>query len=536
MAKKYTRKQIEKIIMKRTGGDDPGWLTDADIKKINGLARNPSIGGVYPAWVYVNKTEKEPNRNPNRLYPTVTAEEVQNRFETGTGKTITIKKAQDKADKENSTNATVDFWADSMAMSIPTSAAIGLLVKVGAKPLAKILANPTVRNALSEAAKRGAKIPPQLARATKELAEKVGYQVAGRLPRPSTPQGAFNSDMARIARGMDRGQAKPTAVEPVRAPAPFSEVVPEITIPRTSGGRFAQGQPKPPGWAGRPKTDQADFGALTPRPQPTAKPSTYRNLSERQAAVRPSTAPTRSALPGPRSPLPQATGGGRALPRGVRRYSPERGPNITSASLAASLAAAKVDDLNASQLAVLEEAAMRDWEPESEEQYFPEYDALPEGGPSELDIGEESRVSPEEQIAEPGFGRMLGLRRSAREIERDVAITEALDAGDYDKVAELEKHYGPAPVEDSLTQRTKDYTPEQIEAMLSPEVSGSPVDELKELFSGFEATGDTSSSPILADQDQYYKHGGKVKSKKKKSKPRKVSKAYSNQTRKPSRA
>jgi hypothetical protein len=192
--------------------------------------------------------------------------------------------------------------------------------------------------------------------------------------------------------------------------------------------------------------------------------------------------------------------------------------------MGAALATSLFDDLNVNQKAVLEES----WEPVPEEQYFPEYEALE---------GELTEASAEEQIAEPGFGRMLGLRRSAREIERDVAITEALDAGDYDKVAELEKHYGPAPVEDSLTQRTKDYTPEQIEAMLSPEVSGSTIDDLKELFSGFgEGTEDTSSNPRLADQDQYYKHGGKVKSKKKKSKPRKVSKAYSNQTRKPSRA
>ena len=141
-----------------------------------------------------------------------------------------------------------------------------------------------------------------------------------------------------------------------------------------------------------------------------------------------------------------------------------------------------------------------------------------------------------ELISEPGFGRMLGLRRSAKEIERDVAITKALDAGNYDKVAELEKQYGKAPVEKSLTQRTKDYTPEQIEAMLDPEVKGSALETLKKLYDDIEPSEDTSSDPRTKDQDQYYKHGGTVKSKKKKSKPRKVSKAYSNQTRKPSRA
>ena len=135
-----------------------------------------------------------------------------------------------------------------------------------------------------------------------------------------------------------------------------------------------------------------------------------------------------------------------------------------------------------------------------------------------------------ELIAEASFGRMLGLRRSKKEIERDVAITKALDAGNYDKVAELEKQYGKAPVEKSLTQRTKDYTPEQIEQMLAPEVSGSPIKDLKELLSGI-GTKNTSSNP----RDKY-KHGGTVKAKKKKAKTVKVSKVYSNQTRKPSRA
>ena len=136
----------------------------------------------------------------------------------------------------------------------------------------------------------------------------------------------------------------------------------------------------------------------------------------------------------------------------------------------------------------------------------------------------------EEQIAEPGFGRMLGLRRSAEEIERDVAITEALDAGDYDKVAALEKQYGSSDWKESLTQRTKDYTPEQIEAMLSPDVSGSPLDELQELFSNVEPSTEDSEYMSLMNK------GGRVKPKKKKKKSSKTSKSYSNKTRKPSRA
>ena len=166
----------------------------------------------------------------------------------------------------------------------------------------------------------------------------------------------------------------------------------------------------------------------------------------------------------------------------------------------------------------------------------------PEAGPpisylTDIDSGvRPEKIEKKEQISEPAFGRMLGLRRSAREIERDVAITKALDAGNYDKVAELEKQYGKAPVEKSLTQRTKDYSPEQIEAMLHPDVKGSALETLKKLYAGIEPSEDTSSDPRIGDQDQQYKHGGKVKSKKKKSKPRKVSKTYSNQPRKPSRA
>ena len=138
----------------------------------------------------------------------------------------------------------------------------------------------------------------------------------------------------------------------------------------------------------------------------------------------------------------------------------------------------------------------------------------------------------EEQIAEPGFGRMLGLRRSGKEIERDVAITEALDAGDYDRVAALEKQYGSSDWKESLTQRTKDYTPEQIEAMLSPDVSGSPLDELQGLLGDVEPVNEDSEYMSLMNK------GGRVKPKKKKKtkKSSKTFKSYSNKTRKPSRA
>jgi hypothetical protein len=57
-----------------------------------------------------------------------------------------------------------------------------------------------------------------------------------------------------------------------------------------------------------------------------------------------------------------------------------------------------------------------------------------------------------EKSAEPAFGRMLGLNRSQREIEKDVAITEALDAADYDKVMRIQeayKNHQPLPTEDT---------------------------------------------------------------------------------------
>jgi len=502
--------------MDRTEGDDPGWLTDEHIKKINGLARSPGIGGVYPAWLYINKTEKEPNYNPTRLAPTLTAEGVQQRVLENTGKKITKAQAQKKADRENSTNLMVDFWADSMGMAIPTNIAIAGLAKVGAKVLPKVLANPIVRKALSKAAEQGRTIPPKIQKA----AQTAVYQTTGKLPKPkvgpSTPP-----------------QATPRVVEPVRAYKPFSEAMPkanEIPIPRTSGGRFAQGQPQTTGWAARPRADQVDFGALTPRPQSAARPSSSRPLAERQAAVRTSTAPIRSTLPGPRNLPPQATGGGRTPPRGVRRYSPERGPNIPRTALAAALGTALFDNLDSNQKAVLEEAKkieaeqIRAYDSEEETNWWEGYTE-----PSD------STDSTDGQIAEPAFGRMLGLRRSAEEIERDVAITEALDAGNYDRVAELEKQYGSAPVEDSLTYRTKDYTPEEIDAALAQD-SGSVLEDLQSLIGDIEH-GTDSDSDLIAGAN--YNSGGTVAKKPRKKKKKAnsgSSKSYTTQPRKPSRA
>ena len=544
MARNYTRKQIEKIIIERTGGDDPGWLTDDDIKKINGLSKNASIGGVYPAWVYINKTKNNPNFNPNRLAPTLTAEQVQDRVKINTGKTITKKKAQEKADKENATNTTVDFWADSIAMGMPTNMVIAGIVKVGAKPLAKLLQNQTVRNTLAKAVEGGAKIPPQLAKAAKTVADKVSYQTTGRLPRPTRPsnlQGAFNSDMQRIARGMDRVATR------LRTPPPSGEPVVQ-PIPRDAAGRFKPGQPKPPGWQGPARTIFPSGRPAPPgvKPWMTMKDGKLVNVSPLTPKVRysPGSGPRDTSLPpfvsrttAPGQPKARARTGAHTVyhpaagPRGLRKYSPERGPNITRPAMAGALATALFDDLDANQKAVLQEAAERErtnWEPYPEEMDVPQYDALEEIIPSDAPIDE----TIEEQIAEPGFGRMLGLRRSAEEIERDVAITEALDAGDYDRVATLEKESGPSDWTDSLTQRTSDYTPEQIEAMLSPDVSGSPLDELQGLLGDVEPVNEDSEYMSLMNK------GGRVKPKKKKKtkKSSKTSKSYSNKTRKPSRA
>tara|TARA_R110002074_G_scaffold5978_3_gene28366 strand:+ start:72 stop:1676 length:1605 start_codon:yes stop_codon:yes gene_type:complete len=150
--------------------------------------------------------------------------------------------------------------------------------------------------------------------------------------------------------------------------------------------------------------------------------------------------------------------------------------------------------------------------------------------------GEAPRIKPikkKELISEPRLGRMLGLRRSKKEIDRDVAITDALEAGNYDKVAELEKEYGPASVKKSLTQRTKDYTPEQIEAMLHPDVKGSASETLKKLYDSIEHSDEDTE---YMSEKPGMNMGGKVKKYKKKKKPVKMTKVYSNQPRKPSRA
>ena len=679
MARNYTKKQIVDEVVRRHGklrirGTDtpqyseaelnqlrkdltsgsPWQLTAKDVKKINGLARNPKYGTIYSAFNRVRLEAKNPrgtilermgkNQNPDRPRSDITPAEVKERVRRATGTNISTADATRKATRENSTNATVAFWEDAIAMGMPTNLILTGLAKVGMKVLPTVLKNPTVNSIVSKAVQQGAKIPSQLSSAARKVADRVGYQVAGRLPRPSTPQGSFNYDMARIAGGMDRALARST-IPPgsaSRIPPPLSDKIqagaarimsePPVgpaselsaALPASVRANAARIMAEPPVGASLPVASRAraveqlrptsgrttgpvqesPVGGVTPlmgqRADALAKlgsrrmnpplsadarlatqysqygygrDAAGRMLPHMRASgprrVEASAYPRQEGLPGPTTattargrtsfaddtlqgtPFGRQTGAARtARPagwtpsRGARvsptvsphpKYagrpptaSPHPGANITKHAMAGALATALFDDLDANQKAVLQEAAGRDWEPYPEEMDVPQYEAIEEITPSDIDT---PLVSPEERIAEPGLGRMLGLRRSAEEIERDVAITEALDAGDYDRVAALEKQYGSSDWKESLTQRTKDYTPEQIEAMLSPDVSGSPLDVVQELFGDVEPSTEDSEYMSLMNK------GGRVKPKKKKrKKSSKVSKSYSNKTRKPSRA
>lgn len=420
---------------------------------------------------------------------TMNTNNQESRLTPGKGRTLEqIRKANPKLSKEEinrkfkqeeSFHNAVNHTKNAMAAMLPVGTALNLLSKLTAPMLKKAMQSDAVKKLIARAVKEGEKIPAKL--------ENVTYTVTGKLPtassqpRPTPPVSLKKPPFIKTSDASTSTPASRAKALPSSAPRPYGEPV------------MNQGAP---GWAARPKPNQFDGGALTARPR-----------------YSPNRGPT--------------------LPRGHdAKYTKPPGPNNARDMMVAAM----LPHMNDTQKEILVEALQT--EQTDDQEYMLQY---PEEGRTDdqeymLHYPEEVQEEQRELISEPGFGRMLGLRRSSREIERDVAITKALDAGNYDKVAELEKQYGSSDWKDSLTQRTKDYSSEQIEAMLSPEVSGSPVDELKGLFSGFEATEDTSSDPRTEDQDQYYKHGGTVKSKKKKSKPRKVSKAYSNQTRKPSRA
>ena len=600
------------------------------VKMINGLSR--SKGGLYNAFNYFRVAQK--NMNPNRR-PPVTPEEVKKRAKRQ-GENISTADATRKATRENKVNENIAFWETSIAMGLPTGVLINGVTKLGAYVLPKVLASPIVRNAIAKAVEGGAKLTPQLSQAAKTAARavdtslsKIGYQVTGRLPRPTGTQDSFNYDMARIAGGMDKVLARSTIPRgpSSRIPPPLSDKIqagaarimsePPVgpaselssALPASVRANAARIMAEPPVGPSLPvasrsrvleqlrptsgrttgPVQESPVGGVTPLMGQRA--AAIQKLAHMQRNAPLSADPklgTAASPPGyvrnpitgkmeahwragvnaprhssPSSPWPGPTAGARgttfggqtgaartARPagwtpsRGARvsptvsphpKYagrpptaSPHPGANITRHAMAGAMATALFDNLDANQKAVLEEAAGRDWEPYPEEMDVPQYDAPEEIMPSDAPIDE----TIEEQIAEPGFGRMLGLRRSAEEIERDVAITEALDAGDYDRVATLEKESGPSDWTDSLTQRTRDYTPEQIEAMLSPDVSGSPLDELQGLLGDVEPVNEDSEYMSLMNK------GGRVKPKKKKKtkKSSKTSKSYSNKTRKPSRA
>jgi|TARA_R110002020_G_C16304809_1_gene773366 hypothetical protein len=550
---RYTRKQIEKIIMERTGGDDPGYLPDEDVNRINALAK--SKGGVYFAWDYLNKSKNNPTKNQNLLRTDITGKQVQERVLRGTGRKITLEQANKKAKRENSTNRLADDAATIIASGIPAQLVIATVAKVGRPVLQKILQNSTVRNAISRAAAQGEKIPAKVTQAVKAIANKTDdaiYRATGKLPsKKTTGQSTFNDDMERIATQMDRvARASKIPAGPAsKIPAQLSDDI-QMAAGRIMGQRPV-GENIP--------LSSRNVGGVTPAMGERA--AGLANLGSRRMNPPRSADPSMATLASQRGYARDASG--RIIPHmrasGPRyqetsplfgptarsiaaqpRYSPGRGPgptgpNLTRTALVAAMGTKIFDDLNTEQKAVLTEAIK---EPSSFED-----DPIMQSGtfPERQDeiFPSDSLSDTDDQIAEGWLGRNLfGMRRSAREIERDVAITEALESDDperLERVAELEAKYGPAPVEESLTYRTRDKTPEEIEAMLAPDTSG-PVEAIQELVGGFggfgdlEPSEDTSSNPRSRPS---FKKGGRVKAKKKKSS---TSKSYTNKTRKPTRA
>jgi len=611
MANKYTKSDIitEVIARQKKQGYSKEELNELrnklkldldkeSVNMINGLAQ--SKGGIYAGFNYFRQAQKN-GRSSSVVRSDVTPEQVQARVFRATGKRISVADATRKSTRENSTNKIVAHWENALAYSIPTNAVLGILAKVGVKVLPKLLANPVIRNSISKAAEQGVKIPNQLVKATKALANKVDktlpnikYQATGRLPAAKGPQENINADMARIASGMDRIQARSTipAGPASKIPASLSDDIQMAAGKIMSAPHAGPSNPNMPGFKFRD-------------PRGGFRPREYRDIAEgpaispEGAAIRRTSAPVQESSVGGVTPLmgqradalaklgsrgrnpPMSADPrlatqssqygygrdkyGRMLPHmrasGPRRVeasgwpgpaagarvsptvsphpkyagrpptaSPHPGPNIPRTALAAALGTALFDNLDSNQKAVLEEAKkieaeqIRAYDSEEETNWWEGYTE-----PSD------STDSTDGQIAEPAFGRMLGLRRSAEEIERDVAITEALDAGNYDRVAELEKQYGSAPVEDSLTYRTKDYTPEEIDAALAQD-SGSVLEDLQSLIGDIEH-GTDSDSDLIAGAN--YNSGGTVAKKPRKKKKKAnsgSSKSYTTQPRKPSRA
>ena len=587
MANKYTKSDIitEVIARQKEQGYSKEELNELrnklkldldkeSVNMINGLAR--SKGGIYAGFNYFRQAQKN-GRSSSVVRSDVTPEQVQARVFRATGKRISVADATRKSTRENSTNKIVAHWENALAYSIPTNAVLGILAKVGVKVLPKLLANPVIRNSISKAAEQGVKIPNQLVKATKALANKVDktlpnikYQATGRLPAAKGPQENINADMARIASGMDRIQARSTipagpaskipaslsddiqiAAGRIMSQAPVGESLP-LTARRNAEilQNFSiSGEPVSNVGGVTPLMGQradalAKLGSRRINPPMSADPrlatqsSQYGYGRDKYGRMLP-----HMRASGPRrveaSGWSGSAAGARVSPTVSPhpKYagrpptaSPHPGPNIPRTALAAALGTALFDNLDSNQKAVLEEAKkieaeqIRAYDSEEETNWWEGYTE-----PSD------STDSTDGQIAEPAFGRMLGLRRSAEEIERDVAITEALDAGNYDRVAELEKQYGSAPVEDSLTYRTKDYTPEEIDAALAQD-SGSVLEDLQSLIGDIEH-GTDSDSDLIAGAN--YNSGGTVAKKPRKKKKKAnsgSSKKYTTQPRKPSRA
>jgi hypothetical protein len=86
----------------------------------------------------------------------------------------------------------------------------------------------------------------------------------------------------------------------------------------------------------------------------------------------------------------------------------------------------------------------------------------------------ERSAEPDERSAEPAFGRALGLNRSEDQIKRDVAISKALDRGDYDAVMRIQE--GKEPELDDYSYMDEQRHRYQDGGFVPPEEAPVPVD------------------------------------------------------------
>jgi muramidase (phage lysozyme) len=89
----------------------------------------------------------------------------------------------------------------------------------------------------------------------------------------------------------------------------------------------------------------------------------------------------------------------------------------------------------------------------------------------------EGNVEPDERSAEPAFGRALGLNRSEDRIKRDVAISKALERGDYDEVIRIQQGGDPELFEsDDYSYMDEQRHRYQDGGFVPPEEAPVPVD------------------------------------------------------------